>query len=325
MDIYRDIDLFAPPINGTAIALGRFDGVHRGHRVVLEHAVAHARSNGLMPVCFSFREETYARSEPHGCLTTDREKTSLIAELGIQTLLHPSFAPPLTDTEPDVFVNHYLIEMWNAKYITAGYDFHFGKNRAGDSALLKRFAGDRAMVDIIDPVRVDGEIVKSTKIRNLLREGNIVEANRLLGYIYSIRQRQVEGQHLGTKIGFPTLNFEWPDQKIMPPYGVYAVKVTFKPSDDQEDISCVAGAVGAAGFGLRPTVQNNRPTPILEVNLIDPDNLAKALEIPEIATRSFEIEFHKFIRREKKFESLDALQAQIGKDVETVREILENS
>jgi riboflavin kinase / FMN adenylyltransferase len=318
----REIDSFVPPGNGIAIALGRFDGVHVGHRAVLDHAVVYSSQHGLMPVCFSFREETYSRSEPHECLTTDDEKIRLIAKLGIETILHPSLTPPLTDTEPDVFVNSYIIGRWNAKYITAGYDFHFGKNRAGDSAMLRNLAGDRALVEILDPVQVDGEIVKSTKIRYLLREGNIPDANRLLGYPYSITQNQVEGQHLGTAIGFPTLNFEWPDQKVAPPYGVYAVKVTFKPSEAGGQKYCISDAIGAAGFGLRPTVQKDRPTPILEVHLLDPENLSEALIIPEVSKRAFRIEFHEFIRPENKFASLDALKAQIGKDVARVREIL---
>ena len=319
----RDIASFIAPNKGISIALGRFDGVHVGHRAIIDRAVAHARDNDLTPVCFSFREETYHRMESHDCLTTDDEKIHLIEKLGIEMLLHPALELPLTNTEPDAFVNSLLLDRWNSKFIVAGYDFHFGHNRSGDSLLLKKLAGDRAMVDILEPVKVDGEIVKATAIRFLLRDGKIEHANKLLGYPYSVIQRQVPGQHLGTRIGFPTLNFNWPDQKVMPPYGVYAVRVSLLPSKETDGNSSKALADGAAGFGLRPTVQKDRIEPILEVNILNPDRLSEAFKIPEVSDRTFKIKFHEFIRAERKFDSLDALQEQIGKDIEKVREILQ--
>ena len=276
---FRNISEFTPPDSGIAITLGRFDGVHVAHRALLERTVSFAHRNRLAPVCFSFCQGSCGHPEPYDCLTTDEEKIHLIENTGIEMLLHSPFEPPLIDTEPDVFVESFLIHRWKARFITVGYDFRFGKNRAGDSDFLKRLATHcGATVEILDPVKIDGEIVKATTIRMLLREGKISRANAFLGRPYSLTQRQVPGRHLGARIGFPTINFEWPDAKVMVPYGVYAVRIGTAASDVLAD--------GVAGFGLRPTVEKDRPTPILEVHMPDSNPLPELLAPSEAPDKS---------------------------------------
>lgn len=315
MQEFREIHTFSPPDKGTTIALGRFDGVHIGHRILLETTVMLALSMDAMPCCFSFQEETYRHDNPHDCLTTSEEKAALIEKLGIETLLHPPFEKPFIDTTADVFVNSYLLDRWKARHITVGFDFRFGKDRKGNSTLLWELASRRGVqVDMVEPVKMDGEVVKSTAIRTYLRAGDIPRANRLLGRPYSITQRQVPGQRLGTGIGFPTLNFNWPECKVMPPYGVYAVRVGDGSSEEKAD--------GVAGFGLRPTVEKDRQTPILEVHLLEPEKLKEALSIPETSSRTFTIEFFAHIRPERKFDSIEALRRQIAHDCDSARQIL---
>jgi riboflavin kinase/FMN adenylyltransferase len=307
MQEIRDIFSYTPPDRGISIALGRFDGVHVGHQVLIKNAVAEGLKARLETVCFSFREETYIGHGPNECLTTDLEKLALMEDLGIQTVLHPAFAPPLADTPADVFVCSFLIDSWKARCMTVGYDFHFGKSRSGDSQFLKSLAENRGVeVRIISPVTVDGEIVKATAIRGYIREGNIERAGLLLGRPYSIGAPQVSGQHLGTEIGYPTINLDWPMSKVMAPFGVYAVRLR---SDEQS-----AAVDAVASFGVRPTVEEGRKEPILEVHVLDPE------EVP--SGTSFTVEFHGFIRREERFESLDKLKEQIARDCDAAKEIL---
>jgi riboflavin kinase/FMN adenylyltransferase len=313
---YLDINDFHPPDSGLAVALGRFDGVHVGHRALIARTVDRAHSFGLVPACFSFRDDTYALAEHHSLLTTNDEKKQLLALAGIEILIHPAFEHPFIDTSAPDFVNVFLADRWKAKYVIAGYDFHFGRDRTGDTRILSHLGASRGIrVDILDPVRMDGDIVKATAIRSMLRDGDIPRANMMLGRPYSVTQRQVPGQHLGTEIGFPTLNFDWPDRKVMVPYGVHAVRVTYGESGTDR-------ADGVAGFGFRPTVQKNRATPILEVYILEPEKLSAALSTPEVSDRIFKIEFYAYIRPEKKFDSLDSLKTQIQSDCESARNML---
>jgi riboflavin kinase/FMN adenylyltransferase len=315
MHEYLEIDDFHPGKTSLAIALGRFDGVHVGHRKLIARMIEAAKSRNLVPACFSFREDTYAQADHHALLTTNDEKRELLAQAGIEILIHPAFDRPFIDRSAPDFVSVFLAKRWKAKYAIAGYDFHFGKGRAGDSQMLSDLGAQVGIeVEILDPVTVDGEIVKSTAIRSLLRKGDIPRANLMLGRPYSITHRQVPGQHLGTQIGFPTLNFEWPESKVMIPYGVHAVRATYGASGTRAD--------GVAGFGFRPTVQKDRPTPILEVFLLEPEKLADTLSIPEVSDRIFKIEFYAYIRPEIRFDSLDSLRAQIAADCESARDML---
>lgn len=296
-----------------AMGLGRFDGVHVGHRVLLEKVVEYARSNNLVPACFSFRNDTHPARESHQCLTTNAEKVRILEGLGIELLLHPAFEQPFMDTTPEDFVNLMLIDQWKAVYIVAGYDFHFGKDRKGDAQLLKKLAELKGVkVEILPPVKVNEKIVKAADIRSFLKAGDIPRANELLGRPYSITARQVPGQHLGTRIGFPTINFEWPIEKVMPPFGVYAVNIRWGESSIAD---------GVAGFGFRPTVEKGRTTPILEVHILDENAASEIVKIPETSEKTFTIEFFSYLRPEKIFDSLEDLKNQIAEDCDQARKI----
>jgi riboflavin kinase/FMN adenylyltransferase len=323
MEVIYDIHKFIPG-KKTAIALGRFDGVHVGHRALLERAVAYARENDLMSVCFSFREETYPGAPARGVLTTEKEKLDLIREIGIDTLLHPPFAPPVIDIPHDRFLHTYLINQWKARMIAVGYDFHFGKNRIGDVSFLKSEAEKRGVeVDILRPVTSEGEVVKATIIRGLLRDGHLEKANRLLGRPYSVIVAQVPGRRLGSKIGFPTLNFNWPEGKVPVKYGVYAVRVGSFAFRDDPSSSVKPIVDGVANFGVRPTVDEGaRSAPLLEVHLLDPMKMIDILADPPSQDTDFTVEFLVFMRNEVKFDSLEALKAAIDEDVKKAREIM---
>jgi riboflavin kinase / FMN adenylyltransferase len=317
MQEIHDILNYRGPANGLSVALGRFDGVHAGHRMLISDAVNVARERDFFPACFSFREESYLSLIRNNCLTTDSEKVRFLESLGIEILLHPAFEPPLIECTSESFVVDLLINQWNARHIVVGYDFHFGKGRTGDSSMLRNLASSHGVsVQIVEPVKIDSEIVKSTAIRSYIRAGNLPHANLLLGQPYSIISCQVAGQRLGTKLGFPTLNFNWPEKKVMPPFGVFAVRA--KSEIFEDDLI----SDGVASFGLTPTVVTDRPEPVLEVHLINPDDLSRTLAEPDISRRLIKIEFCVFLRSERKFENLDALKTQIALDRSNAIEIL---
>jgi riboflavin kinase / FMN adenylyltransferase len=318
MKIYTKIGDWEASQN-TAIALGRFDGVHLGHRAILDYTVAQAKEKGLMPVCFSFDEISFPGAKENGILTTSYEKAGLLWEIGFDALLLLKFKPPLINMSAGDFVKELLVEKWKAKLAVAGYDFHFGKDRGGNSEFLKA-EGTRCGFDvkIFEPITSDGVPVKATNIRNLIKEGKIVEANALLGRPYAIHAKQIAGKEFGRAIGFPTLNFKWPKYKVSPVLGVYAVIIDSEMLKMQQR--------GVANFGVGPTVSKGKSEPVLEVHVLDPDPETKGL-LAEIAknpgTVNFcEIKLIDFIRREEKFSSVEELVKAIGEDCESAREIL---
>lgn len=322
MEIRSDILAWTPETEGTSFTLGRFDGVHLGHRALIKRTVSYARKHHLLPVCFSFREDTYPGVRDRGQLTTSNEKAKLLQELGIDVLLHPAFAPPLVDTPADEFLHLMLIERWRAKFICVGFDFRFGRDRSGDTQYLRSEAermGVRA--HILAPVTVKGELVKATSIRKLIADGEIKHANTLLGHPYSVTAQRVAGQARGRRLGFPTINLRWPEFKIQPLLGVYAVRVEsdalskLAPGREETKMS------GVANFGIRPTVEPGNREPLLEVHLLDRG--AETDGIAELRSDApFIVEFHVFLRPEKRFDSIEALKTQIARDCDRARNIL---
>jgi len=320
---YRDIYEWTAPRTGCTIALGRFDGVHLGHRSLLDRAVKLARTHQLTPVCFSFQESTYPRSNGLGQLTTDDEKVELLEQIGMEVLLHPRFESPLVDMSAHDFLHSMLFERWLAAIVVAGYDFHFGKNRQGDIDYLLSAGKDLGIkIEIISPFVADGEIVKATRIRELLRDGVVDRANALLGRPYSVRVHPVRGRGLGREIGFPTINFPWPDLKVKVLPGIYAVRT----GSEALDVDAISGSRslkdGVANFGFQPTIDPPNREPVLEVHILDevPPRIAELSEFPPDMV--FTVEFIDFIRPEQRFDSIDELRAQIGRDCDKARQLL---
>lgn len=318
MEIYTKLDEWTAE-SGSAIALGRFDGVHIGHRAILEYTVRHARDMGYKTACFSFQESTFPGAMEHGILTTSEEKAEILKNIGIDVLLLMEFKPPLISLSALEFVRDLLVGRWKAGLVVAGYDFHFGKDRAGDGEFLKSEGQSLGFdVKIFDPVTLDGVPIKATNIRNLIREGKIAEANRLLGHPYYIHSKQIPGKGFGKKIGFPTLNYKWPEYKVRPVLGVYAVTIEYGIKKKKHK--------GVANFGVGPTVSKGRSEPILEVHVLDPDPETERLLAENAGNHGsmelFKIELIDFIRREEEFSSVEELVKRIAEDCERARELL---
>lgn len=287
---------------GTCVALGNFDGIHLGHRKILENCVRQAKENNLVSLVWSFRthpEHILKGSFASGNIISLFDKKRLIEEIGIDHLILEEFER-VRNLSPEKFCQDILIGQLYAKKIFCGYNFRFGKGGAGNADFLKQYLRPFGVEVIVeDPVCIRQEPVSSTRIRILLSQGNLEEANLLLDRPYSIRFPVLHGKHLGTKIGFPTLNQAFPEEYVVPKKGVYAVRMNWDGAQYN----------GICNVGNRPTVdQDNRI--LAETHLFDFDG--------DLYGKTVMVEFFKFMRPETRFSSLEELTEQIRKDREKV-------
>ncbi len=283
---------------GCAVAVGNFDGVHVGHRRMLERLKSEATRLNLPSVVYTF--DAYdSPKKGSKLLTLPDRKHALLREAGIDAVYSVKFSAIKDMTACD-FAEKILYTALGAKSIVCGYDFRFGRDRLGDVALLKRLLCEKGVaVSSIDAERVENRPVSSTLIRTLIADGDIKQANSLLGSVFSFSAEVVKGRQLGRRIGFPTINQIYPDRLALPRFGVYAVKVT------------IDGNVfdGVANIGTKPTVSDEK-TPCCETHILDFSG--------DCYGKTAEIEFVDFIRDEQRFDSVETLTAQIAKDIETI-------
>lgn len=290
---------------GGVLAIGNFDGVHRGHKALLRKAmqIAKAASHPAGVMIFEPQpREFFHPNEAHFRLTPLPEKLRLLEEMGLDFAVVLDFNAELASLPADDFITEVLVGSYGLFHAVIGYDFYFGKARGGTPDTM-RAAGEKLGfgVSVIAQQGEEGEIFSSTAIRLHLVQGDIRAATHALGHWWRVTARVISGQKLGTTLGFPTANVELPPGCALL-HGIYATRVL------------IGGVVysGAAYFGTRPTVDNG---PVrLEVFVLD---FTGDLYDQEIA-----IEFVDFIREDKRFSSLDALKAQIAEDCAKARAIL---
>lgn len=288
---------------GTCVALGNFDGIHLGHRKIVENCVQKAREEGLVSLVWSFRrhpEHILKGNFSSGNIISLRDKETILKELGIDHLFLEDFER-VRDYSPEEFCEKVLIRQLSARFVFCGFNFRFGKCGAGDASFLKAYLEPKGVCVIAEePVCLDGDTVSSSRIRALLARGETEQVKNLLGRPYSIRFPVLHGKHLGARIGFPTLNQVFPEEYVTPKKGVYAVRVTFEGKE----------YFGVCNVGSRPTVDNDDRI-IAETHLLDFSG--------ELYGKEVRVEFHHFLRSETKFSSLEELKIQIGKDREEAR------
>ena len=286
--------------NGCAVAVGNFDGVHLGHKALLGSLVAEGKRLGVPCAVVSFDPLDNPKNAP--LLATQNQKMRLLKEIGVDFVVSLSYSELRNVTARD-FVLEFLYGTLSVKSIVCGYDFRFGKDRAGDVALIKQLLPNEVAVITPDIVKINGNTVSSTLIRSLLSSGDIKTANMLLGREFSFEAEVVHGAKLGRNLGFPTINQIYPASLAKLPYGVYATRTVFEDGKAYNSVS---------NFGVKPTV--NGTDPILETHLLgfDGDCYGKILTVY----------FVDFIRKEQKFSSLDELKQQIERDKITALSIL---
>ncbi len=287
--------------NGCVIAVGGFDGMHLGHRALVSSLMEEACRLSLPAAVFTFDPQDSPKTDAK-LLAQPEKKLELLKELGVSAVFSASFSKLKAVTASD-FALKFLFEGCGAKSIVCGYDFRFGANREGDVELIKALLFPKGVSVVTPSVFLkNNEPVSATVIRGLIADGNLRKANELLGRAFSFKSEVVHGRQLGRKLGFNTINQNYPSFLVLPKFGVYAVECLL----DGKKYN------GIANFGIKPTV-GGIEAPICETNIFDYNGDCYGSEV--------EISFVEFIREEMRFPSVDALSEQIQRDKARVKEI----
>ena len=292
----------------TAVALGNFDGVHRGHQQVIQPVLKNPGEIVSTVVTFNPHPQEFFTGKRRSLLTPQSEKVEQLERLGVEQLVLLPFDRELACLSPQEFVEEILVKQLRSQSISVGQDFCFGKNRLGTVDNLKAIAFNYGIPTTIVPLHTcEGERISSSAIRQALEQGNLDRAKLLLGRAYSLTGTVVTGKQLGRTIGFPTANIDLPTEKFLPSNGVYAVKVYIP--DEKSPVS------GVMNIGNRPTVNGINQS--VEVYLIDWSG--------DLYDKILTVKLEQFLRPEQKFESLEALKAQIQIDCDRAKATLETS
>jgi riboflavin kinase/FMN adenylyltransferase len=310
MRIHRSWQALDPADRSSVLAIGNFDGVHRGHAAVLDRArrIARDRQAPFAVLTFEPHPRSYFRPDtPPFRLTPLRPKARQLEGHGVDLLFVLSFDAELASKPAETFIDDILVDGLGVKHVVIGYDFVFGKGRGGDGALLEAAGANRGFgVTRVAQVTGEGDAaLSSTVIRDHLRAGRPAEAARALGRLWEVEGHVQHGDRRGRAIGFPTANLDL-EGYLLPAFGVYAVRVGFEAPHDP------AWHDGVANLGLRPTIGDDKV--LLEAHLFDTDQ--------DLYGRLVRVQLVEFIRPERKFAGLDPLKAQIAKDCDKAREIL---
>lgn len=304
MQVLRSISELAELPGPLFLAIGVFDGVHLGHQAVISTSARHAKEAGGTPVVVTFDAHPAKVLRPNDVphlITATQHKIALIRDLGVAHLLVLHFDRAFAATAPEEFVRQLVANSRPLQEICVGHEWSFGKGRAGNLALLKQLGqANNFNVVGVEAVTMNGEVVSSTAIRKAVADGNLVKATQMLGREYTILGTVIPGEKLGRKLGFPTANLSAHSEQF-PPNGVYVTEAR------------LAGALyrGVANLGYRPTVSAGKPERLLELHLFDLER--------DIYGEEMEVRFLRYLRPEQKFENVEALAAQIARDVESAR------
>lgn len=307
MRLSRDVTGACLTPGGSVIAIGAFDGLHRGHQALLAQVCERAQLLGCETVALSFEPlpRAYFSVEPVARLSSVRDKLRGFAAAGVDQTLLLRFNKALTSMSAEDFVRQVLVERLAAREVWVGSDFRFGHKRGGDVALLERMGAELGFAACTMPaVHLDGERVSASRVRGLLAEGKFALAEPLLGRPFVIEGKVEYGNQLGRTLGYPTANLHLP-QRVSPVHGIFAVRVGLGESE--------CSWPGVASLGVRPTV-NEVAEPLLEVHLFDFDG--------DLYGQRMAVEFVAKLREEQKFDGLEPLKAQMALDARIARELL---
>ena len=304
MELIRGLHNLRPRHRGCVVTVGAFDGVHRGHRAVIDHLTEKGRELGLPSAVIVFEplpREYFAPLEAPPRLMSFREKFVALRALGVDRLLRVCFDERVRSMTAKAFVEDVFVAGLGARHVALGDDFRFGNEREGDLTFTRKLGEIHGFDAMPTPtLSLDGERVSSTRIRQALEAGDFAVAEEMLGRPYSIAGKVIYGRQLGREMGTPTANVAL-NRLRSPLSGVFAVEVS-GPGLDR--------APGIANVGTRPTVDEGIRA-ILEVHLLDRD--------ADLYGRHIDVTFLHKIREEKKFDSLDELRAAITSDVDNTR------
>lgn len=291
----------------TAIAIGIFDGVHRGHQALVKEMIKLAHAHKALPTVLTFYPHpahVLSVQSPLRYITTLSKRLELLEDLGVKQVIVLPFDLSFAAIEPEYFIKHYLLEKWHAKAIIVGENFRFGKNRLGDRFLFSRLSQELGFnFKALPSVMAMGMPISSTRIRALILEGQLPQAKRLLGRLVEVEGKVVRGDGRGRKLGFPTANIDY-HQQVLVPQGVYAVTLQWGKK--------IWPAV--ANVGIRPTFKPKAMGLQMEVHVFDHQL--------RLYHRQVRIAFYQQIRTEKTFASIEELKIQIKKDILQAKNLL---
>lgn len=297
-----------PVPTGGVLALGNFDGVHLGHRVVATEAARIGRKMGLASYALTFDPHPYSlfngAKEPFQ-LMSPRTKRAALRQCGLTDVVTLAFTHAFAAIDPEAFVRDILVDGLGVRHVVVGFDYAFGAGRKGDRDLLRQILEPLGIgVTEMPPLRDEtGAIVSSTRVREALKSGSVSLATRLMGCPFTLEGIVEKGDQRGRTLGFPTANIDL-GPFVRPKWGVYAVKARVEGSSNP--------LIGVANIGNRPTIGDGKV--LLEAHLFD--------FAGDLYGQRLEVELHAFLRPEQKFDNLDALKAQMAADATAAREIL---
>ena len=306
MEVFTSIeDLGRSTDKAIYLALGMFDGVHRGHEAVLLQAQKNARENGGIAVAFTFPEHpaSYLRPEEKPSLLMNKdEKAKRLLEIGMEGVVLRTFDREFADVQAQHFPSFLIARVPSLTGLCVGQNFRFGKGRTGNDTALKEYGEEVGLsVDVIKSELFSSLPVSSSRIREALMAGKVSDVNDMLGWKYTISGEVLKGKGMGKEFGFPTINIPWcPEAR--PAYGVYLGRVKNGSSEETK--------YAVANYGLRPTVEEGATQPLLEVHVLDPIE-----EEFGSAGQQLSMTLESFLRPEQKFDSVDKLKSQIEYDL----------
>lgn len=298
MQIYKELNKNP----NLSLALGFFDGVHLGHKAVIESAVEFVKKNGNKSAVITFSDHPccYFWGVCPQYILSREAREEKIAQLGVDYLYELDFESIAGLTAQD-YLKDVLVNYFTPLSISTGWNHNFGCNKSGNVKFLhnnsKKYGYEYFE---LTPQKYKDEIISSTAIRKLLAKGDIEKANAMLGYKFEIKGEVAKGNQIGRTIGFRTANLEYPPELINLPFGVYSTEVSLSDTPTKSK--------AIANFGTRPTVNGKKA--VLEVHILDFDK--------DIYGETINVEFNKMIRTERKFSSLDALKNQIILDIKSI-------
>jgi riboflavin kinase/FMN adenylyltransferase len=307
MKIYRKLSEIEKPLHNTFVTIGNFDGVHLGHQMLFSEVVGRAYREKGLSVAITFEPHPIQVLQPERGLkfiSTSEQKVELIELAGIDVLVIIPFTRELAATSADEFVETILIGQIGVKELVVGYDYAFGKGRQGDIPFLREKGRNKGFtVHVVEPYYVEGMLVSSSKIRELVSQGRMRDARKLLGRYYQIRGEVKLGkQRGGTVVGFPTANLHLAEEDLCPRHGVYVTQVVYEGK-------CYGGVLN---IGYNPTFGEERLS--AETHIFDFDQ--------DIYGKKIKINLLRFLRDEKKFAGVDQLNRQIQADIEQAKAVL---
>ena len=291
----------------TAVTLGKFDGLHRGHELLMNTVLEYSKKYQVSSVAFTFDMPPRNRVEEivANVLTTNDEKQYIFEKQGIDYLIECPFTTEVMSMEPKAFIE-WISKSLHMKYVVVGDDFRFGHKRAGDYHTLQEYEETYGYKTIVlDKLKDSNRDISSTYVREKIADGNIRKANELLGYNYFIKSEILHGKKLGRRIGMPTINMILPKNKLLPPNGVYVTEVLVEGKT----------YMGVTNVGYKPTVSEERVIGV--ETYIDDFN-------QDLYGEKIVVSFLEFIRPEMKFASIEELKAQMESDIQVARKYYKN-